>query len=144
MRAITATERLAATERVRAQFARPFDWCGASCIHLAREQGIAMGHDLPPVPNFRTPRGAVRALRKMGAENTLDLLDRYFERWPSPAFTRLGDLVALPGASEHGVLDAIGIVDGRGSVFAWHAATQFEKLEPILLAGLHLKAGWKL
>lgn len=144
-------ERAFATERVLARFRdKPFDWAGANCIRLARAQGEALGHALPPVPLFRTALGARRALAKRGAAGVAELLDQYFVRLPAPAFALVGDLVTLPCADEHGgnerggALDAVCISDGRGNLFGWHAETGFARLETIKQAEAHVLAAWRL
>jgi hypothetical protein len=103
---------------------KPFSWNGANCITLARAQAAAMGHDVPKVPPFKTATGAMRALKKQGASSTAELLDKWFERHPAPAFARVGDLVMLPGENDAGERDdtlaAVCIADGRGNLFGWH------------------------
>lgn len=137
-------ERMLATENVLALFrGLPFAWEGANCIRLAREQALALGHDVPPVPRFRTRQGARRALRAVGVRNVAALLDRYFDRWPAPAFARLGDLVMLPADPAHG-LDAVGIADGQGNIFCWHGATGFRQLEVVKFAAADVRAAWRL
>jgi hypothetical protein len=126
---------------------QPFDWAGANCIRLARAQAAAMGHDVPPVPNFKTATGALRALKKQGANSTAALLDQWFERHPAPAFARVGDLVLLAGEVEPGkaneTLGAIGIADGRGNIFAWHPDKP-EGLAVIKWAHGNIIAAWKV
>ena len=137
-------ERSAATEEVLARFRdKPFSWHGANCIRLARAQGVAMGHSLPPVPSFRTPLGAQRALQKRGFDSVSAMLDHYFERYPAPAFAIVGDLYAGPAAEAHG-LEAVGIADGLGNVFGWHQSTDFQRLEPIKFAQGSMTAAWRL
>lgn len=137
-------ERAKATDRVLGMFRElPFSWENANCIQLAREQAIALGHDVPAIPKFKTPRGAKKALASQGADSVSGLLDLYFERWPAPAFARMGDLVTVPGASEH-ELEAVGIVDGQGNAFMWHEATDFRRLEVVKLAEADFLAAWRV
>jgi len=105
-----------------------------------------MGHQVPPVPLFASERGAIKALRKQGVRSTAELLDKWFERHPAPAFAELGDLVVLPGdrdGERDDVLAAIGIADGRGNVFAWHGS-DLSKMSVIKLAETEIIAAWKL
>lgn len=137
-----------ATQAVVDHFrARPFDWAGASCIHLAQAQALALGHAVPPVPKFRTAAGALRALKKQGAESTAALLDQWFERHPAPAFARMGDLVLLAAEDDAGEreerLAAIGIADGLGNIFSWHAANP-AGLSQIKWAHAAIVAAWRL
>lgn len=136
--------RAAATERVIAAYRdEPFSWARANCIRLAHSLAVALGHEVPPVPRFATLAGAKRALAKQGVDSVSALLDLYFERWPSPAFARVGDLVSLPGGSDQG-LDAVAVADGQGNVFCWHEATGYRRLEVIKFTAAHAKAAWRL
>ncbi|MAY20320.1 MAG: hypothetical protein CL955_06850 [Erythrobacteraceae bacterium] len=141
---LTLALRKAAMDGVLARFRdKPFDWAGANCIRLARAQAVALGHDLPPVPMFRTPLGAKRALKKQGVESVSALLDKHFDRLPSPAFAWLGDLVAGPADPAHG-LEAIGIADGQGNVWGWSEQNDHQSLVPILFANAGLAISWRL
>lgn len=137
-------ERAAATDQVLERFRyKPFSWHGANCIRLARAQGVALGHSLPPVPGFRTPLGARRALKRRGFGSVSEMLDFYFERYPAPAFAIVGDLYAGPAAEEHG-LEAVGIADGLGNVIGWHESTGFRQLETIKFAQGDMTKAWRL
>jgi hypothetical protein len=136
--------RAQATESVLVRFRdRPFDWAGANCIRLARAQAVALGHEVPPVPLFRSALGAKRALTKRGHESVSDMLDAYFPRRPGPAFARLGDLVAGPADTEHG-LEAVGVADGQGNVWGWSEQNGHSCLVPMLSVNSHLVAAWVL
>lgn len=145
---MTAALRGAITDAVIDPFrARPFDWDGANCITLAHAQAVAMGHDVPDVPRFKTVKGALRALKKQGANSTAELLDQWFERHEAPAFARVGDLVLLPGETDLGARDdtlaSVGIADGRGNIFAWHPDKP-DGLAAVKWAQAAVIAGWKL
>ena len=138
----------AATDTVIEMFrARAFAWKECHCIHLARAQGIAMGHDLPAVPSFNSAQGARVALKKMGVASVAELLDIWFERHPAPAFARIGDLLTLPGETELGrrddALAGVGIADGMGNIFGWHASDP-SRLSAVTAAQAHFVAAWKL
>ena len=109
--------RVAATERAVARFrGRPFGWeTRRTCIHLARAQARALGHRLPAIPDFRSPRGARTALRAQGCETLDQLLDRFFPRI-APLAAWVGDLVIMAGGDE---FDGIGIVAG-GKILGYH------------------------
>lgn len=136
-------QRVPATEETIARYDKPFDWAGANCIRLARAQAIALGHEVPPVPLFRTALGAQRALAKRGFASVSEMLDHYFTRWPAPAFALAGDLVAGPASEEHG-LEAIGIADGSGKVIGWFEGRSHLGLTTILQSGANLSAAWRL
>ncbi|RKF23382.1 hypothetical protein D6851_02610 [Altericroceibacterium spongiae] len=136
--------RAIATERVLERYRdKPFSWFGANCIRLARMQAQEMGHDVPPVPNFRTALGAKRALKKMGAGSVAGLLDLYFPRLPAPAFGIVGDLAVLRGDEDSGGLEAVCIVDGYGNLFGWHTIVP-DGLSTIKQAQSAILACWRL
>jgi len=137
-------ERAAATDSVLARYrGKPFSWSGANCIRLARAQGVTMGHNLPPVPLFRTPLGAKRALRAQGVDSVEALLDRYFVRLPAPAFAWVGDLCVLPEEPGAGGLAAVCIADGQGNLLGWHEANP-DGMSTIKFAAGDVRAAWRL
>lgn len=140
--------RAAATESVVELLRdQPMSWEGANCIRLARAQAVAMGHDVPPVPRFKTRTGALRALKKQGANTMAELLDRFFERHDAPAFALVGDLVLLPGEDDEGARDdtlgAVCISDGRGNLFGW-IHPDLSRMQVIKQATAHAVAAWRL
>lgn len=93
-----------------------FDWVrGITCVHLACDHLVAMGHDVPEIPSFNTALGAARALQERKWSSVSDMLDSLLERI-SPASMMLGDLAVIEGA---GGLDAIFICAGPLKVFGW-------------------------
>lgn len=117
---VTAAMRGAATNATAKHFSgTPFDWDGASCIHLAHVHAINMGHDVPPLPMFRTRQGALRALCKTGHRTLECLMDSLFPRI-APAQMLVGDIGMLPGEDRR--LRALVIYDGHKSVAGWHEA----------------------
>lgn len=136
-------DRAIATERVLARFRdEPFSWHRASCIHLAREQALALGHPVPAVPPFRSARGAKKALAALGVGSVTELLDRHFPRWPAPAFARLGDLCVVAGEQGEG-LEAVCVADGQGNLFGWHDDRP-EGLAAVKWAMRDIRGAWKL
>lgn len=134
-------ERLtAATEATEKRFKdRPFDWSKqATCVHLMRFHAQQLGHKLPIVPRFRSPLGAKKALKKMGHDDLISLLDELFTPVPA-AFTRVGDIIAIPGdAGFHALLIRGGVTKFLG----WH-----EHAEgcTIIECGLDVAVGaWRL
>lgn len=140
----TLAERAAATTRVVERFRdRPFSWQNANCWKLTAAQARAMGRSFPPVPQFRSPLGAKRALVHAGVTCAAEYLDRHFERLPAASFALVGDLVLLPG--DDGILDAVCIADGQGNLFGWHAAAGAESgLSPIKFAVADAIGAWRL
>lgn len=143
-RAAASPLRAAATEAVIAAYRDlPLSWAGANCIRLARSQAVALGHELPEVPGFKTLRGAKRALQQQGVDSVSALLDLYFDRYPAPAFARLGDLVVGPADPAHG-MEAVGIADGLGNIWGWSEQTGHSGLVAIKFGTGHVTASWRL
>ena len=137
-------ERAMRTEAVLDRYRdKPFDWAGANCIRLARAQATAMGHEVPPVPVFRSALGARRALAKQGVNSVTALLDKYLLRLPAPAMMLVGDICTLPADPDGGGLEAVGIADGQGSIFAWHPLKP-DGLAVIKFAQADIGAAWGL
>ena len=128
-----------ATSRTVAAFQRPFDWHGASCIHLAHEHAINMGHQPPPLPAFRSRQGALRGLLKTGHRTLESLMDSLFERI-SPARMLVGDVAMLPGEDKR--LKALVIFDGHLSMAGWHEAHP-DQLVWIKAMQTELVAAWR-
>jgi hypothetical protein len=135
-------QRATATEAVIARFrGKPFDWTKRrTCIHLARAQARALGHRPPPVPDFRSPTSARRALRLTGHETLESLLDSLFLRIP-PAAMWIGDLALMAGSDG---LDAIVIAAG-GKMIGYHQdhlADGLVNIEPATAAAF--VGAWRL
>ena len=92
-----------------------FDWSSVTCVHLAREHLIEMGHTVQEIPHFDTALGAARALQANGWDSVADMLDAHLERI-APASMLLGDLALIRGSAG---LDAIFICAGPLKVFGW-------------------------
>lgn len=119
---------------------KPFSWSGAgNCIHLAREQLAAMGHSVPPVPRFRTPLGARRALAKRGFDTLEALIDDVLPtRRIPPAAMLLGDVCLLPGEP----FDALAVYVGENMIAAWHGNDP-EPMRNIVVTGADVTAAWR-
>jgi hypothetical protein len=130
-----------ATNRTVAQFqGRPFDWDGASCIHLAHAQAVNMGLDVPKLPVFRSRQGALRGLLKTGHQTLESLMDGLFARI-NPAEMLVGDIGMLPGDNRR--LQALVLFDGHLSVAGWHEADP-SRLVWIKNIQCDLVAAWRL
>lgn len=134
------SERARATQSVIDKYrTKRFDWSGSHCLRLARSQGIALGHKLPPIPVFRSAFSAQKALKKRGFDSVSDLLDSFFPRLPAPAYAIVGDLVTLPGDG----MEAIFIADGLGNLIGWHEAGG-EELSNVSFAAGEIIGSWRL
>jgi hypothetical protein len=134
---IDLVARAAATAPVADKYRlRPFDWAKrATCIHLARDQLVAMGHAPPPIPVFRSALGARRALHKAGFADVAALLDSLLPRIP-PASMVVGDLALMAG---EGGLDGI-VVSAGGKVMGWHESDPSGLMN---LIGIDYLAAWR-
>jgi hypothetical protein len=133
--------RAEATNRTVAQFqGKPFDWDGASCIHLAHAQAVNMGYNVPRLPAFRSRQGALRGLLKTGHQTLESLMDSMFQRI-EPARMLVGDIGMLPGEDRR--LRALVLFDGHLSVAGWHEADP-SRLVWIKNIQSDLVAAWRL
>lgn len=127
------------TQKVVDRFRRrPFDWRDrATCIHLARAQMRALGHRPPAIPDFRSPKGALTALKKTGHGSLEDLLDSMLARI-APLGMIVGDIGILPAAPP---FQSIVIAAGGNKVFGWHDA-DLTRLHPIEVSKLDFRAAY--
>ena len=136
-----APDRAQITEAAIARFRdKPFDWCkAATCVHLARAQLAAFGHAVPPVPRFRSPLSAERALRELGHETLEALLDALLPGCRIPAARMIvGDLGMVPGMAP---FNALVVCAGGGKVLGWHGGAP-GKLRPIEVNRQEYLAVW--
>jgi uncharacterized protein DUF6950 len=110
-------ERVARTNQVLDELRhKPFSWeTRANCIQLARAQLVAFDYSPPPIPQFRTALGAVRALRKRGHHSVGALIDTMLPQIPAASMI-VGDLALLPGRP----LEALTVYAGAGWLLGWH------------------------
>lgn len=111
---MTLNDRAAATERTKLAFiARPFDWTRqATCVHLVRRQLLEMGHQVPPVPTFRTPIGAKRALTKRGWSTVAEMVDAQLPRIHASEAI-VGDILELASSDMLGGGLVVAVGNGR-------------------------------
>jgi hypothetical protein len=77
----TLEKRRRAVEATKERFAgRSFVLGAADCVKLARFHLTQMGHKLPSTGHYSNEIGAVKALKKQGAKNLAELLDKHLER----------------------------------------------------------------
>jgi len=99
-----------------------FSWGEAGaplvCAHLLHDHLVNMGHQPPAVPDFSGEQGAMRALKRFGANDLTELLDGLLERRPAPAFMRVGD-VALAPPAEGSTLGGLLICAGPVKLLGW-------------------------
>lgn len=94
-----------------------------------------MGHKPPAIPDFRSARGGLTALRATGHDTLEALLDSMFQR-VAPAAMLVGDLGLMDGEPP---FDAL-VIGAGGKVFGYHEDA--EGLAPI--AEPIIKAAWRL
>jgi hypothetical protein len=134
--------RVRATETVFARFRnRAFDWkTGATCLHLARAQLVAMGHRPPKIPPFRSALGARRAMDAAGYADMAAIFDGLGLVRIPPLAMLVGDLAVLPG--DDGDFDAV-VINAGGKLLGWHGADA-SRVQPIGEAMAHVTGAWRL
>lgn len=130
-----------ATQKTLDQYrGAPFDWSlGPTCVHLARSHLVNLGYDLPKIPEFSTPQGALRALKSNGWDSVGDMLDEFLTPIPA-AMLRLGDVVTIPGDAG---MDAMFIFAGPNKMFGW-GDEQVELAVGDILGLDRLKGAWQV
>lgn len=116
---------------------RQFDWQGDVCAHLFRRHMIEMGHEMPDMPEFDSPRSAIRAMKKLGWSNVQEMIDSMLDPIP-PSMMLLGDIATVEG---DGGLDAILICAGPLKVFGWRE--DHTKLVVIDIGMDQIKRAWR-
>lgn len=131
-------ERADRTRQTLAKYrARPFDWRNrATCIHLARTQLRNMGHRPPPVPDFRSPLGARRAMVKAGFADMAAMFDSLLPRI-APASAWVGDLALLEGTDG---FDSI-VISAGGKWLGYHE-NDLSGIKPLIVT--EIKGAWRV
>ncbi|MGL5447905.1 MAG: DUF6950 family protein [Rhabdaerophilum sp.] len=134
-----------ATAKTLAHFqARSFDWRRqATCLHMARFQMKAMGHNPPRLPPLRSALRAKREMDARGFASVTELLDALLPRI-APAEMRLGDLAVIPGDPEANALglDAVVINVAPRKFAGWHPDSFLMAVMDIDLGSV--TAAWRL
>jgi hypothetical protein len=133
-------QRRVRTEQVMARFrARPFSWTGRrTCIHLARAQMVAFGHQPPTLPDMRSAISARHALNATGHDSLEALLDSLLPRI-APAAMWLGDLALMAGTEDFGAI----VINAGGKVLGY--ADGYDGLQVIQPIGPNpFSAAWRL
>ncbi len=127
--------RAEATQKTFDKFkAKPFDWNGATCSHVLRSHLRNMGKRPPKMPSFRSPIGAARALKEMGADDLAGLCRALGLVEIPPAMMVVGDIAILPGDEGRvdGIYAAIAICAGN-KFMGWHEAGEgFQTVDDIM------------
>ncbi len=130
-----------ATARTLAHYAeRSFDWRRqATCLHMFRFHGKAMGHRFPRIPPIRSELRAIKELKARGHDSVIDLVDTLLPRI-APAQMRLGDVAALPG--DDSPFDALLINVSPRKFAGWHPEKFLMAVMDVDLASV--TAAWRL
>lgn len=123
---------------------RSFDWRRqATCLHMARFQMKAMGHNPPRMPPVRSALRAKRELEKRGFDNLTALLDSLLPRI-APAEMRLGDLAVSPGDPDGNAFafDSVLINVAPRKFAGWHPSSFLMAVMDVELG--HVTAAWRL
>ena len=134
--------RQAALARTLARYRdRAFDWrAGHTCVHLARFHLRQMGHKPERVPQFRSERGALRALAERGCRTVADLLDLQpgLARI-APAMMLPGDLAVVEGAEG---VDTVALCLNAHKLAGWHEDAPGMAIIDVSLA--EISAAWRV
>lgn len=97
---------------------RPFKFGKYDCGQMVRFHLRAVGRPIKSAKagSYHSLLGAKRALRRLGHESLLDLMDAHFPRIP-PAAAVVGDVIAMPGMEGPGAL-AVRLTNGRVLCYA--------------------------
>lgn len=95
---------------------KTFSWkTGITCAHMARGHLRNMKRKAPAMPRFRSAYGAKQALKALGHDSMVSLIDSLLPRI-APAQMVLGDLCAVEGEAG---MDAVMICAGHRRIFGW-------------------------
>lgn len=100
---------------------KAFELGSNDCVKLARFHLTAMGHKLPSTGHYKTAAQAAAQLKKQGARNLAQLLDKFLERIP-PAAMLPGD-IAMPPSEPDAPASKLGtiVIMASGRKFiGWH------------------------
>lgn len=130
--------RAGATNKTRAKYkAQDFEWGKKDCIHMARSHLIRFGHRPPRLPKYNSALTAVRALKRAGYNDLIELFDSFLPRI-APASALIGDIILMDDGGA-GPLDAITISVGE-NVMGWHEDYD----EAVVIIPHEVKAAWSV
>ena len=117
----------------------PCDFKRGDCVRLMRAMLVALGHQPPPLPCYRTLTGGKRALTKMGFEDVPALLDSLLPRIP---WSRLlpGDVVVMLDGEESWGKGAGAVWIGNGKALGWHPSVS----GAAILIPNRIEAAWRV
>ena len=98
---------------------KPHEWGVRDCIKLSLHVLHKMGHKGVKAPAYRSERGGLRALKKMGHGNLVDAVDGLGLVRIAPAAALPGDLIALKAADGDPFGCALTVALGNGRVLGW-------------------------
>lgn len=104
------------------------------CVLMVRAHLVAMGHKrLPRAPDYRDVRGAMEALKKLGAKTVAELMDKHLTRIP-PATMLPGDIALVEAEQGEAAWQAGTVVISVGRKWlAWHRdAAVLAIIEPVV------------
>lgn len=115
-------ERVAATQATTDEYhERPFKWGEGDCARLAASHlfNLGIATQLDRAGNYSTERGALRALKRLGASSMEDLADQLGFARIAPAAAIVGDIVGFPGGREDAPWTALGIHCGGDKILGF-------------------------
>lgn len=115
-------ERVAATQKTIDEFLHvEFEWGRADCAQLAGRHVEAFGllSRLAEAPNYKTERGARRALATLSVASMEELVASHQFEQIAPALALVGDIVGFPGGTEEKPWTALGVFVGGDRILGF-------------------------
>jgi hypothetical protein len=137
----TLEKRRRVVERTMQRFAgKAFKLGSNDCVKMMKFHAVQMGHKLPSTGHYTTEKEAVRQLKKQGARNVEQVMDKLFERIP-PASMLLGDFAMPPSdpEAEANKLGTILIKVAPLKYLGWHPEHEF----PVIMDISQIEAAWR-
>jgi hypothetical protein len=119
---MTLIERVAATQKTIDTFLNvEFEWGTADCAQLAARHVEALGipSRLSEAPNYKTERGARRALTVLDVKSMEGLVESHGFASIAPASALVGDIVGFPGGTNEKPWTALGIYCGGDRILGF-------------------------
>jgi len=117
---------------------QPFKFGKNDCGRMVAFHLRAIGKPIKTAKagTYHSLLGATKALKRLGFDNLVDLMDAHFERIP-PAASLPGDIIAMPGLEGPGALT---VVLGEGRVVGYHE----EMPGAVVMQPVEMMAAWRV
>lgn len=116
---------------------RPFALGKWDCGQMVLSHLRLLRRPVKGAKGYKTALEAKANLKALGYSSLAEMLDANFERYPSPSFAVVGDIIEMPG---EGGLSGLAIALGNGRACAYHPdAPGAAVLQPVMMS-----AAWKV